>query len=186
MRSAPVVSVVIVALIAACGGATTAALDAADASPDDAATGDGGCLVQEPAEGTACGPGQSVCSTGDACCVGYVWGCDATTHKWKKWGLGCACRLDAGHDAPAIPIDAGPFACGNVTCGGSQYCTDHPPGIRGPDGSTFPDAYNCDPLPAACSGNPTCACVVPTLGGSCQVASCSASGGHVTVTCLGQ
>lgn len=174
-------AIAILVSLSACGGSAAPSL----AGPDDAgvrleAAADAACLAT-PVEGSACTQGQSVCSEGgNICCIGYVWECDPTTNTWEKEGLGCACL-------PA-PLDAGPFACGpTMTCGGAQMCTDHPPGIEGPDGSTLPDAYECDSLPPACASTPTCGCVVQELEGSeCTVSSCDDDGaGHITVHCLG-
>ncbi len=178
------------AFFAACGGTSVSVIGDDGGGGDangDANSGDGGCISPEPAEGSACTPGDAVCSSGgDVCCIGYIWNCDATTHKWAKLGLGCACRPpDSGTDAPVG--DAGPFACGNVTCSGAQFCTDHPPGIPPPpDSGPLMDAYQCNAIPAGCAATPTCACIRATLGNSCEMPMCVDDGaGHITFHCLG-
>ena len=178
-------------LAVACGGATNADVGGdPDASSDSASNGDGGCI--NPTEGQACAPADRACSPGgDICCIGYAWLCDGSTHKWTKAGVGCACLpppMDAGTDADAhARNDGGPWACGTTTCSAAQFCEDHPPGIRFPDGGVPPDAYDCTLLPQACRANPTCACVKAAIGntGACMVASCDESDGHVEVHCLG-
>lgn len=173
-----------------CGGATASSLEGttdptdashADARPSDAGgdarLGDGGCLADEPVEGSACASGQSVCSRGDPCCIGYMWSCDTSAGVWRKLGLGCACRP---------PVDAGSFTCGTRTCGGASVCLDQAPGIRYADGGTPPNSYSCADLPAQCRSTPTCACVLPLAPSSCLVPRCQESGGHVTLYCMGQ
>lgn len=185
------------ALVAGACGGTTSSIDADDAGTDgasgdasaDVSHGDGGCV--NPVEGAACSSSDTACGpSGDPCCIGYVWMCDATTHRWVKEGLGCACSPPPDASDAHAKNDGGPWACGSgateATCGGDQYCQDHPPGIPGPDGSVLPDAYQCLGFPSSCAANPTCACVVPTLsGGSCTVTSCEEHDGHVVVHCMG-
>ena len=114
------------AVVVSCGGKAEVPTDSvADAATSqdsslahDAQWGDDvgdspSCLSPEPQEGSACTQGQTVCPTGDPCCIGYEWGCDPQTGTWKKLGLGCAC-LDSGllpdTTADAPPIDATPDA----------------------------------------------------------------------------
>ena len=56
----------------------------------------------------------------------------------------------------------GPFACGSMTCdGATQYCLDsYTEGMSD-------DVYTCEPLPAACKDQQTCACVEAETGHSC-------------------
>lgn len=180
-------------LAVACGGATNADLGedhdgGADAASADGASDDAACV--QPVEGQACSPTTPACARdGNACCIGYIWQCDGSTHKWVKLGLGCACpppAPDAGGDA-LVTNDGGPWACGTSTCGATQYCEDHPPGIRLPDGGVPPDAYTCAALPSACRANPTCACVKAAVGNGsgCMVTSCDESNGHVELHCIG-
>jgi hypothetical protein len=180
--------------IIACGGSTASVGgdgngDGADGSADadsngrdgskDAAMGDGSCL--EPVEGSACTPGQSVCASGgDICCIGYAWLCDATTHTWKKEGVGCACIRDAGPADTGRP-DAGPFACGNDTCNGEQYCWTVSGGPQLPDGGT-PSSSTCQNIPAACLATPTCDCLKAHQTSCGDM--CRDDGGHLTVQCF--
>jgi hypothetical protein len=124
------------------------------------------------------------CQPADPCCAGYEWVC--STGTWQQSGLGCACQVEAG------AVDAGPFTCGTSTCAGGDYCQDHPPGIVPADGGSFPDAYECLPVPAACAATPTCACIESTLpsGDACSThtpgVTCTDDGaGHVVLHCLG-
>jgi hypothetical protein len=184
---------------AACGGASDADLggDAgADGQPiGDAANEttyrDGGCV--NPVEGAACSPGDTACGpTGNVCCIGYVWLCDSSSHRWVREGVGCACNPtpDASASDAHVIGDGGPWACGTgstvTKCTATQYCQDHPPGIAPPDGGSWPDGYDCWTVPPHCASNPTCACIMPTLTNSaCTATSCTESDGHVEVHCLG-
>jgi hypothetical protein len=176
------------ALLAACGSTTligTGGHDPGDGGPGDGGPGggvgpgDGGCL--EPTEGASCTTAETACQPpGDPCCLGYVWSCVSGT--WQKLGLGCACQ------PPPTP-----FACGNTTCSGDQYCQDHPPGIPPPpDAGPLGDTYVCVSLPASCSPVAYCGCVQASIPAPdpCSSANpgvtCDDDGqGHVTVHCLG-
>ncbi len=141
---------------------------------------DGGCI--QAAMNEACTTTEFACQPSNPCCTGYQWVCSATpgtTGTWQKEGLGCACNV--------------PFACGPQTCAGNTFCEVQPPGIAGPDGSTFPDTYECVLLPSACLATPTCACIEGTLSPSdtCSTqtpgVTCTSDGnGHVTIDCLGE
>ena len=126
----------------------------------DAAAQDGGCVSPEPAEGDACNEGQTVCQTGDPCCIGYAWSCDGSSHTWRRYGLGCACRVDAGAIDAGLDAgpDAGAFVCGNLICTGTEYCKQSIASAPPPDGG--PQVWNeCIPIPAACTPTPTCECL---------------------------
>jgi hypothetical protein len=180
----------------ACGGTTAAVADSHDAGSDspifvgDDVGDDEACV--DPVEGAACtSTGEACPQIGDACCIGYIWQCDTSTHKWVKEGLGCACvqhpdaSADVAVDSPRN--DGGPWTCGSTVCTGAQYCEDHPPGIVLADGGVPDDAYDCSPLPQQCATNPTCACVRAAVGnnGNCMVTSCDESNGHVELHCIG-
>lgn len=172
----------LVPLGAACSGSTASIDGSPDGSTSDAAAtdgstsgGDGGCLKQDPLEGTPCTPGQSVCDTGvDLCCRGYAWLCNPTKHTWEKAGLGCACLPDAGQH------DAGYFACGEKTCAPNEYCTTASGGVPLPDAGNN-TTYTCSPIPPACAASPTCTCL-ESNGAGCG--NCTESNGHLEVTCL--
>jgi hypothetical protein len=163
---------------AACGGTTAGITGPEDAATehdtsDASSSGDGGCLLAEPTEGSACTPGQTVCDRGvDMCCRGYAWLCDPSQHVWRKEGVGCACKVDG--------VDAGPFACGDKTCAADEYCTMAGGGAHLPDaGSNV--TYSCTKIPAACEPAPSCPCLVAnasTCGG------CGETDGHLKITCL--
>jgi hypothetical protein len=145
---------------------------------------DGGCIT--PTVGQACTTSELACQPHDPCCAGYEWTCDVSTGTWQQVGLGCACAVEAG-----LP-EAGPFTCGTATCPGADFCEDHPPGIRNPDGSVPPDSYECNPIPSSCSATPTCACIEATLSSSdpCSTqpsvnATCTDDAGHVIIHCIG-
>jgi len=58
-------------------------------------------------------------------------------------------------DGPAGAADLGDsVACGDKSCGPNSICIES---HGGTDGSA--PYFNCDPLPAACASNPTCACL---------------------------
>jgi hypothetical protein len=65
--------------------------------------------------------------------------------------------------------------CGNVTCGQNQYCR---AGCYGTGGSySIRDPSTCWPVPAACTGNPTCQCI-------CGSSACGCSGtGEIVPAC---
>jgi hypothetical protein len=146
----------------------------ADAPTSDGpASLDGGCIV--PTVGAPCAPGQMACQPSNPCCAGYLWTC--TNGTWAQSGLGCACL--------------GSFACGNLTCNATQYCTDTPPGV--PFDGPISDAYQCVPIPSACVATPTCSCIQGTIPSN---TSCSTVGnpgvrcaeddaGYVTIHCMG-
>jgi hypothetical protein len=174
---------ILATLVAACSGAT-ASIDSSpdgatsDGASSDGASGDGGggCLTQDPDEGSACTSGQTVCDRGvDVCCRGYAWVCDSLTHTWQKAGLGCACKPDAG------PPDAGFFTCGDKTCAPDEYCTTASGGVPLPDAGSN-TSYTCTKIPPACAAAPTCACLESNGGASCG--NCNDTSGHIEVTCL--
>jgi hypothetical protein len=149
------IRVVLLTSLAGCGGvvSTISGGDGggSDARPDgtrpDAGscgtiggpTGPDGCLETEPLVGSCCEVGQSICGTGDPCCVGYVWACTEENvcdidgchveHWWEMEGLGCACPVEAGgpdasHDAKpdVAPHEAGLVPCGTQACPPTDIC----------------------------------------------------------------
>jgi len=91
-----------------------------------------------------------------------------------------SCRLlppnPGGTTAACCPCAAASFACGSSACDAQSQVCEHveggpPPGV---------DFYQCVAIPAACTGDVTCACVVAALSGSGADA-CSASGSDLTV-----
>ena len=210
VRSTPIAAALFggaLALHAACGGSTSApGDDVGDDLGDDV-----GCV--SPSAGEVCTQGQTACPDYvDSCAEPYTWVCTAT----RGWELvapaacsggdsgtgdgGCidptegaactsqqaACPIEAG-------VDAGPFACGSVTCSGGQFCEVQPPGIASADGGTPPTGYTCVFVPPACAASPTCSCIESTLSPSdtCSThipgVSCMADGeGHVTIDCIGE
>jgi hypothetical protein len=105
-----------------------------------------------------------------------------------------AALLDApaaamGHCDPACA--ATEFCYANVFTGGrapgDDSGTDADLDAADLDGGADADAghsIGCHPLPAACSSNATCACVLDALGNVCAyVLSCDADAGAPVVTC---
>jgi hypothetical protein len=93
-----------------------------------------------------------------------------------KDGTGGACvppKEDAGKDSG--PSAEYCFACGSAaTCDGRiQLCEDTTGGVT-PGGV---DLFTCVAIPAACTSDPSCACVTAVL----SVSSCSAAGTNLTV-----
>jgi hypothetical protein len=70
----------------------------------------------------------------------------------------------------------GMFACGHLFCShGTQYCQATIGGAADRAGS-----YACQPLPAACTGTPSCACLTGAACGNCVVS----AAGDVMTSCL--
>jgi hypothetical protein len=90
----------------------------------------------------------------------------------------------SGDGSSGVTNANGPVACGTKSCDVGEFCQVQPPGIAGPDGSTFPTGYTCLAIPAACTSAAGCACVSPKA--ECSVASCDDADGGITVFCLGE
>ncbi len=182
VRSLAAFESLLVVTLVACGGlasspsadagadGTASPPGASDAAIDTGVRDAAACLADEPTEGSACAPGQTVCSSGDPCCRGYVWSCDAATSTWRRFGLGCACVVDAGRTS---------VTCGTQTCAANEYCTTAGGGPRPLDGGNN-TTYKCTQLPARCVATPTCACIHPEPSTGC---SCADVGGHPAITC---
>jgi hypothetical protein len=89
-----------------------------------------------------------------------------------KDGTGGACALPKEDSGPSPEYC---FACGSAaTCDGRiQFCEDTTGGVT-PGGI---DLFTCVAIPAACTSDPSCACVTAVL----SVSSCSAAGTNLTV-----
>jgi hypothetical protein len=113
----------------AVGGAS-----AADAGSDGASDPCASAMVGSAceSEGAACG-GPCI----DPCSF-----CNITT-----------CQLGTWQRMEAFPAPC--FACGNLRCiAGTTYCVVSPS-----DQDDVPSEYSCEPMPTACTDEPTCACV---------------------------
>jgi hypothetical protein len=144
-------ALVIVGLTAACGGTVGLGSDA------QSLKGGGGAADAGPAPGDS---GPAAVDAGPA-----------------PDGSG---PLDAG-PAPDADGPGGSFACGASTCdGATEYCEVLTGGIPPPDGGA-PGVVSssCSPLPAACAGAATCACVEAAVGGG--PVTCTESAGDVTL-----
>jgi hypothetical protein len=102
----------------------------------------------------------------DPLCVNGMWECPI---------IAGACPVEAGPPPPK------PLACGSLTCNGNtQFCAESGGGAQPPDGgSNF--TYSCDPIPAACTAAPTCACISANSGNTCP---CSQGPDGFTLACL--
>lgn len=123
---------------------------------------------------------QSCCSqdpSGSATCEGGQWRCGGAVAP------GCSGTSCVGNQG-------GPFACGpELTCAGSEYCIDQPPGIYVPDAGPLADSFACIPIPSNCAAGPTCACVeaAPDPCEGLPVATCTQdAAGSVTLDCIGE
>jgi hypothetical protein len=86
-----------------------------------------------------------------------------------------AAGQDVSDSAGCTP-PAGMFGCGHMFCAhGTQYCQATIGGAAG-----LPGSYACQPLPAACNGTPSCACLTGTMCGNCVVS----AGGDAMTSCL--
>jgi hypothetical protein len=113
---------------------------------------DNGCGIGDQT-GT-CTPRPEVCplnAADPAIAATPTCGCDG-----KIYGGQCDANR-SGVDLNAhgtCDVPAGKFACGYAQCGTAlQYCQRQPH-------TTGPETFSCPPLPAACSTNPGCACLL--------------------------
>jgi hypothetical protein len=88
---------------------------------------------------------------------------------------------DAGSDGGR---DAGGFACGPYSCDvATEFCYEAGGGAVRPDGgSNF--TYACNPIPAHCQPDPTCACVVAADAGTHGCPCSVQPGGALLAACL--
>jgi hypothetical protein len=142
-------SAALLALVTGCGATTSlpafddaAALDGRiDAPSQDDARVD--ACIPGPVRGESCVPGSRACDDGvDACCRGFVWNCDDGT--WRTFGVGCACRQDAGEPESTT--------CGDAACGADAVCATF--GHR-----TGAVRSECATISAVCRDDRTCACL---------------------------
>lgn len=155
-------ALVLVLLAAACGSTTiTTGSDAGkDASAGSAGASDSGT--------------DAAAASGGFANIGG----DATIEPGSTWA-------DSG------PIDGGPFDCAGCICdGATSFCYLASAGAPAPILRGLTDAAVCDDsgasrcfaLPAACAGNPSCACLGATQQFS-PACTCDDSGGGITVHC---
>src|SRR5262249_39863159 len=97
-------------------------------------------------------------------------------------------RDAASGDADARS-DAGPWACGNITCGAASYCLHHLPAASPIDAAPIPEGWNCVTLPTTCTAAPTCDCVKNAgfgFGFPCVPEGChTTADGHLVLDCSG-
>jgi hypothetical protein len=165
-------------------------------------TGSGG-------QGGACGPcaasitdvcpsdvaTASMCpSSGRTCCLGEAqWTCGACAAETCHWMRACPAttgtagtgggggRGGTGGAGGGSGGSGGAGGGGGSAVGGcaacnyaAQYCS-----VTVGGGVGLPPSYQCQPLPAACATNPTCAC----LSGKACTNQCTETDGGVTATC---
>jgi hypothetical protein len=123
---------------------------------------------------------QSCCGqdpSGPATCQGGQWRCGGAVAPGCS---GVSCIGTGG---------GGPFACGpELTCAGSEYCIDQPPGIYIPDAGPIADSFSCVPIPSSCTAAPSCACIegAPDPCQGLPVGTCTDVAGSVTLGCIGE
>jgi hypothetical protein len=156
-----------------------------------AGSGGGACAACAATSAESCpvdvATAQMCPSVGRTCCAGDVqWMCGqcaAETCRWFKYGPATTGTAGAGGRGGGGGVGGGggsgggggttAAGCGcNVT---TQYCSVTVGGAVG-----NPPSYQCLALPAACSSDPTCACLLGKVG--CGNI-CSQGDGGVTVTC---
>lgn len=193
MRALPVLLIVLA--LAACGGSVASVGDSAPAAGGPSSSGGGssggtcpenhspycpwnGCLDGPLA---TCSGGKWVCPPPPSSCSGQCTGkpivdckCGTPTCNFGMWQCPGSCTADGGADAARDADANATFPCGDllVCHAASEYCK---VGVGGPAGAH--PSYGCEPIPAACANDVTCACIEPAVGGQL----CSDASG-VTVT----
>lgn len=169
------------------GGPTTSVTTGATST-----SGAGGGALCGTLAGLTCGPdeycdyGNDQCGgdDGSGTCTPKPTACDdhvepACACDGKVYGNPCDANA-AGVDvngAGGCPAPMNTFACGFTYCSFDSYCERQTSDVGGE-----PTLYACKPLPTACGGVASCACVAnEPCGGLCM----ADAGGHVTATCPG-
>jgi hypothetical protein len=194
-------AIVVAPLAIACGGTTLpATTDAGSDAPSDGGCGPGSHLEYDtPGCGVDASPKCVVDGAAEDACAGQFCGCDGVSF----FGFcGSADRPFASRGECPSSGDAGPFACGALTCGAGQICQRLQ--IEGgvvilPDdaGACPPDTENvggrcqrlpqfsCVPTPSACGATIDCACAgdLCSLLSSCPYVCQGTSGREVQCVC---
>jgi hypothetical protein len=156
-------------LAAACGGSSVGG-----PSSVDGGGGAGGAGMPGACGGMKCEIGRERCAhrtcgapDSEGYCTSVPLDCLFPADTWEPV---CGCdgrvrKFDCGD------VDLGPasncimFPCGGLDCDiATQYCERQVSDVGG-----IPDGYACKPLPAACAGAPSCACVrSETCGAMCK------------------
>ena len=110
----------------------------------------------------------------------------------KPFAHSGACGLDSGGGNSGSEggsgsdggRDAGSFACGPYSCDvATEFCFEAGGGAVRPDGgSNF--TYACNPIPAQCQPDPSCACVVAADAGTHGCPCSVQPGGALLAACL--
>lgn len=140
VRSVPVLVLVGNFVFAGCAS-TVAPTDAAVVPVDAGSMGDADAGRPHP---TPCHPAGQACGADLWCCGGY---CD---------------RADGGPGA-CQPVPTGTFPCGTTYCQTGEYCE-----LTYSD-TTSPDRSVCRPVPDACGGMLSCACVPQDCARACSM-----------------
>jgi hypothetical protein len=133
----------------------------------------------------ACASGSPFACTSPVGCIGaYLPTC--SNGQWACVWDGEACGLEAGAPEAGPPGDADPpppskFSCGNTACDPTtSYCQITTGGAVDDAGSSLV----CAPLPTACTGAASCACIQAGQELSPIPCDCIEQGGDVVITCV--
>jgi len=131
----------------------------------------GGC-GKGPASALHCVMKGNVCSDGQ-----FVCGCDGMVYMSEGCATLAGVGVDANNKCPAPPTG---FFCGGTACElTGTYCQE----IAHPDQPGVATTYGCLPLPAACNGKASCACL-DNCGSGPQPPMCTFDGaGNATQHC---
>lgn len=103
-------------------------------------------------------------------------GCNVATCSADEACSECLYAMGRGHQCNTVdPPGAGEFACEWAACAtGTQLCVNVRPRLDGCD------TQRCEAIPAACSANPTCACV-EAMGMPGWISCTQDAAGNITV-----
>jgi hypothetical protein len=168
------------------GSAPDALFDADALATSDASDGGSGlaCQIADPMLPVAPCPTVEYCRSDDGSCGGAAH-CTTTPNPPPPACPALECGCDGvvrcrDHSRP-LGTDVAPkgycgVTCGTKTCDGvTEYCLHGAGGVMTPDGggSTY---FACNPIPAACATNHTCACLQSNSG---SAGSCTEKGGKL-------
>jgi hypothetical protein len=98
--------------------------------------------------------------------------------------VACTTSVVSSAMGPGTGGELTTFSCGPTTCITGEYCESFTPGTGGGG-----ESYSCLPIPSSCESDPSCACIQPMEGPSCNShmgGSCTEVGpGSVVLHCNG-